>query len=82
MELLELCRKYNLKISRWKFDLATKLSFAGFIIYASSGEVIVSPDPARLEAIQLMDIPRNKKQVREFLGMVRTIDSWCPEISA
>ena len=71
-----------MKISRRKFDLATKLSFAGFTIDASGGEVTVSPDPARLEAIQLMDIPRNKKQVREFLGMVRTISSWCPEISA
>ena len=62
--------------------MATKLSFAGVSIDASRGEVVVSPDPARLEAIQLMDIPRNKKQVREFLGMVRTIDSWCPEILA
>ena len=71
-----------MKISRRKFDLATKLSFAGFTIDASSGEVLVSPDPARLEAIQLMDVPRNKKQVREFLGMVRTTNSWYPEISA
>ena len=71
-----------MKISRCKFDLATKLSFAGFMIDASGVEVTVSPDPARLEAIQLMDIPRNKKQVREFLGMVLTINSWCPEISA
>ena len=58
-----MCRKYNLKISRQKFDLATKLSFAGFMIDASSGEVIVSLDPARLEEKQLMDIPRNKMQV-------------------
>ena len=62
--------------------MVTKLRFAGFVIDASNGEVVVSPDPARLEAIQLIDSPRNKKQVREFLGMVRTIDSWCPEISA
>lgn len=82
VELLMVCRKYDLKISRRKFDLATKLSFAGFVMDASSGEVVVSPDPARLEAIRLMDIPRNKKQVRKFIGMVCTIDSWCPDISA
>ena len=52
VELLLVCRKFNLKISRRKFDLATKLSFTGFVINASSGEVVVSPDPARLEAIQ------------------------------
>ena len=62
--------------------MGTKLSFAGFVIDTSNREVVVSPDPARLEAIQLMDSPKNKKQVREFLGMVRTMDSWCPEISA
>ena len=64
VELLMVCRKYNLKISRRKFDLATKLRFAGFVIDASSGEVVLLPDPARLEVFQLMDIPRNNKQVR------------------
>ena len=37
VELLEVCRKHNLKISRRKFDLATKLSFAGFTIDATGG---------------------------------------------
>ena len=36
-QLLAVCRKHNLKISRKKFDLSRKLQFAGFTIDATRG---------------------------------------------
>ena len=59
-KLLLMCRKYNLKVSRRKFKLGVKISFAGFVIDASNGEVVISPDPDRLQAIQKMESPKNK----------------------
>ena len=41
VQLLGVCRKHNIKISRKKFDLARKLNFAGFQIDATGGEVVV-----------------------------------------
>ena len=67
------CREHNLKVSRRKFKLGVKISFGGFVIDASSREVVVSPDPDRIQAIQRMGSPTNKCQVREFLGLVQTL---------
>ena len=81
-ELLLKCREHNLKVLRRKFEIGVKLAFVGFVIDASSGEVVISPDPGRIQAIQRMGSPTNKRQVREFLGLVRTLEAWCPDITA
>ena len=60
-ELLSRCREYNIKISRKKFDLGSRLSFGGFVIDATSGELKICPDPARLEAIKMMKSPDSKE---------------------
>ena len=41
----------------------------------------MGPSPARIEAVMSMETPRTKCQVREFLGLERTLESWTHNIS-
>ena len=41
----------------------------------------IQPDPQRLEAIAQVEPPKNKTNVRAFLGMVRQMEAWTPELS-
>ena len=80
MGLLDRCRIHNVKISRRKFKIGRSLEFGGFLIDGTSGELRIGPDPSRIEAIRSMKVPESKKQVREFLGVVWTLESWTPHI--
>ena len=57
------------------------MEFRGFLFDGTSGELQIGPDPSRIEAIRSMEVPQSKKKVREFLGVVRTLESWTPHIS-
>ena len=81
-ELLLKCHEHNLKVLRRKLVVGVKLPFGGFIIDATNGEVVISPDPGRIQAIQRMESPTNKCQVGESLGLVRTLEAWFPDITA
>ncbi len=42
----------------------------------------VHPDPAKLEAVRVIDIPRNKSQLATFLGLTNYLSSFVPNMSA
>ena len=79
--LLDRCRTHNIKISKRKFKLGRSIEFGGFLIDGSGEDLRVGPAPSRIEAIKAMEVPRSKRQVREFLGLVRTLGAWTPHIS-
>ena len=79
--LFDRCRSHNIKISKRKFKLGRSIEFGGFLIDGSGEDLKVGPDPSRIKAIQSMQVPKSKKQVREFLGLVRTLGAWTPHIS-
>ena len=81
MGLFDSCRSNNIKISRRKFKLGRSIEFGGFLFDGSGEDLKVGPDPSRIEAIQSMQVPKLKRQVREFLGLVRTLRAWTPHIS-
>ena len=80
--LLERCRTHNIIFLKQKFKVGKSLGLGGYIIDSISGELQIGPDPSRIEAIKSMTVPESKKQVHEFLGVVRTLESWTPHISA
>ena len=41
----------------------------------------IQPDPGRLEAIASISPPKNKTDVRVFLGMVRQMEAWSPNLN-
>ena len=81
MGLSDRCREHNIKILKRKFKVGKAPGFGGFLINSTSGELQIAQDPTRIAAIKSMTVPESKKQVRDFLGVVRTLESWTPHIS-
>ena len=74
--ILDRCRKKNITISDTKFEIATTLKFAGFII----SEDDISPDPIRTKAIRAFPRPANIHDVRLFLGLANTLTNFVPDL--
>lgn len=76
--LLIRCREKNLKLNYDKLQLKKKeLKFIGHIISADG----VRPDPTKVEAIQVMKAPRNRRELKQFLGMINYLGKFLPKLS-
>ena len=62
-------RDLNIKVKPSKLRLWTRVKFGDFECKAKEGEVRIMPDPSRLRAIADIQPPRNKSEIRAFLGM-------------
>jgi hypothetical protein len=77
--LLQRCREKNLKLNREKVHLCqSSVKFYGHIL-SSNG---VSADPAKVEAIDRIPIPKDKKHMLTFLGMVTYLSRFLPKLSS
>ena len=65
-EVLTVCRQNNLTISPSKFKLGQQIKFAGFVVDASSGEVIIQPDPEKIWALQEVKHLKGSKSYTAF----------------
>ena len=65
-EVMERFRKYNFKIQidKCKF-LASSVSYLGHIL----GETGIKPDPKKVEAVRNFPVPKNRKNIRQFMGL-------------
>ncbi len=78
-EVLEVTRKVNLKLNKEKCEFGMKsLTFLGDVI----SEEGIKPDPKKTTAIENMERPQNKNDVRRFLGMVTYLAKFIPQLSA
>ncbi len=79
VSLLERCRSKGIKLNSKKLLFRrNQVSFMGHLI-TSEG---LSPDPAKVEAIQKMPIPSNKQAVRRLLGMVNYLQRFSSNLSS
>jgi len=77
-EVFEKLRQYNLKIEPDKCEfLKTELSYLGHVV---TGEG-VKPDPHKIQAINEFPIPRNKTDVKSFLGLDGYYRKFIPQFS-
>ena len=74
------CQKANVKISRKKFQLDTKIIFGGVELDTSGEEIIYTPQDEKLQEVQDFKAPRTKKELQSFLGVVATFHRWNPNI--
>ena len=74
-------RDLNINVKPSKFRLGTKVKFGSFECKAKEGKVRIMPDPHRLQAIADIQSPKNKSEVRAFLGMTRQLEAWSPDLS-
>ena len=71
----------NIKVKPSKLRVGKEVIFGGFQCKATGNGVEIQPDPSRLEAIANISPPKNKTDVRAFLGMVRQMEAWSPNLS-
>lgn len=77
-QVLDKTREVNLKLNKDKCEFAVKsLTFVGDVV----SEEGVKPDPRKTSAINNMERPKNKDDVRRFLGMVTYLAKFVPQLS-
>ncbi|XP_044757048.1 uncharacterized protein K02A2.6-like [Coccinella septempunctata] len=78
-KVLEIAKKYGITFNKDKFQYKKlELKILGFII----SEKGIKVDPQRTEAIEKMKIPTNKKELLRFLGIIKYLGKFCPNLSA
>ena len=76
--VLEKCREANLKLNKEKCEFRlNELKFVGHIFSADG----VRADPDKVEAISGMPSPRDKSDLRRFLGMINYLGKFMPNLS-
>ena len=76
--VLEKCREANLKLNKKKCEFRlNELKFVGHIFSADG----VRADPEKVEAISGMLSPRDKSDLRCFLGMINYLGKFMPNLS-
>ncbi len=77
-QVLDKTREVNLKLNKDKCEFGVKtLTFVGDVI----SEEGVKPDPRKTSAINNMERPNSKDEVRRFLGMVTYLAKFVPQLS-
>ena len=76
-QVLTRCREHNLTISKKKFYIGDEVKFAGHRI-AKDG---IRPDPDLVKSIPEYPAPKDKTQLRRFLGMANQFGAFAPDIA-
>ncbi|XP_059092245.1 uncharacterized protein LOC131887632 [Tigriopus californicus] len=77
-DILERCVKFGLTVNAKKSVLAASMiSFVGFIISPGT----ITPDPAKIEAIQKFPIPATLTDLRSFLGLANQLGKFLPNLA-
>lgn len=78
-KVLDKTREVNLKLNKDKCEFGVRtLTFVGDVV----SEEGVKPDLRKTSAINNMERPNNKDEVRRFLGMVTYLAKFVPQLSA
>ena len=75
--VLEGSRREKLILSCKKFEIGTRVKFAGHIVSADG----VFPDPEKVEAISRFPTPQDLTSLRGFLGLSNQLGSFVPDLA-
>ena len=76
-EILERLRSNNVTVSASKFVINRKVKFAGFIFEGTK----VRPDPERLKGIDSFASPKDRTELKSFLGAVNQLSIFVPDLT-
>ena len=71
------CKEQGLSISKPKFEISSKISFAGYII----SEEGIQPDPSKIKAIVDFPTPKDILALCSFLGMANQLGHFLPNLA-
>ena len=81
LDLLQVLRKYGLKISPHKCQFFKKnIVYMGLEFQVKDDKVCYTPLKDKCEAIRNLDSPKTLKQTRAFCGMVNFLSSFLPDL--
>ena len=77
-KVLKWCQDVNLKLNKEKFHFrCTSIPFFGDIVSRQG----VQPDPQKVRALTEMLVPKNKKELQAFLGVINYLNKFSPGTS-
>ena len=84
INLMEFCKKKNLKLNPDKMVIGEEVEFGGSVSSAETvreeNVVIISPKNKRIKAFEELKKPTSKKEVQVFCGMLASLQSWFPNL--
>ena len=76
--VLERCRQQNIKINKEKLKLRrTELKYLGRVITGKG----IKPDDDKVSAVKHMKSPKDKTELKRFLGMISYLSKFLPSMS-
>ena len=76
--VLERIRESGLKLNKSKCEFGKQeVTFLGHVISKDG----IKPDPAKTQAITNMPVPKTKEELQRFLGMVKYLGKFIPDLS-
>ena len=72
-EVVRVAAKYGVVFNIEKIEVGPELVYVGMLIKCQEdGPPVIYPDPKNVEALKAIPVPKNKKELRQFLGLANT----------
>ena len=79
-EVVRVAEKYGVVFNIEKIEVGSKIVYVGMQIKCrENGPPVISPDPKNIEALKAIPVPKNKKELRQFLGLANALSKYAPE---
>merc|ERR1711954_90620 len=73
---LEKCKKHGVTLNRKKFKCSTMIKYGGHVLDTQGDELVVKPDPEKLEWLCAFPRPQGPKDVQSLIGILKTFERW------
>ena len=73
---LEKCKKHGVTLSRKKFKCSTMIKYGGHVLDTQGNELVVKPDPEKLERLRAFPRPNDSKEIQSLIGVIKIFERW------
>ena len=79
---LSRCKQHGVTLTRKKFKCSTMIKYGGHLLDTQGKELVIKPDPEKLEQLRAFLKPENAADVQSLIEIVKTFDRWNLGLSA
>ena len=70
------CKDHGVTLSKKNFSYSTIIMYGGHILDTTADELVVKPNPEKLERLCSFPSPNTKEDVQSLIGVIKTFDIW------
>ena len=70
---LDSCKKHGVTLTRKKFKCSTMIKYGGHMLDTQGKELVIKPDPEKLERLRAFPRPQNASDMQSLIGIVKTL---------